>query len=624
MDLLFLIFNAAIFFQYAKLLSLWGITRSTERFIFAYFLLMVQIIATLLLLGALGLLRPIPALVINILVISTLTFIFRPLYLINPVIKARMMWKIILKPFSNKLIAAGALFVLGWLFVCAYYLPPRGVDDLTYHLPFIYESIQRGSWALLPTDLRVQFAYPMNVEVLYTWPVLILRDTRWVDASQIPIGVWTAGIIYLITRHFGLRRTKAFFLAGVFLLTPIVIAQMGTNYIDVSSAGFLLMSLYLTLRFFKTFRKVYLRLSFLSIGTMIGIKYHILYVGLVLTLVLLIELLRRRWISDFLWGIFALAGLGLGWHLRNFLLFTDWEYPIRHVAGTDLSMVYHSAGQSVLSILNKIEITFINFINVGTVDRGFGAFYSIIIFLSWILGGWIFLFRKHSWRKGEVLLFIVALYFLLLMIPIKNAPFPYLGPRTLLAVWPIFILIFGRICFVLNKKKWIHQLIIVICFLGFLMDAKPVVSSTMPNHHWWGRSKVSEFDAYRFSTWYIKRLASSASILDVMTQSLHRQATVFLAAPWGEFFSAPYYGRFLQAKIINFDDHFKGEPDFLVYLTVSPEPLVYVGKYHKTFQEAMHSEYKQVFSCLYGHIFVHPRVFQNGHLHISFSNKAGL
>ena len=266
-DILFFIFNAIIFIQYTNLLPHWGITRFTEKFLFAYLLTMIQIIGTLLFLGSIGWLRPLEAIVLNGIIIFFLSFFSH-----GPACTVSIggVWKEIVEPFSNKIIIVATTVILGWLLACAYFLPPRGVDDITYHLPFIYESIQRGRWTLLPTDLRIHFAYPMNAEVLFSWPVLVLGDTRWVDAAQIPIGIWTSGIIYLFARHFGLRRTKAFFLAGLFLLTPIVIAQMGTNYIDLSSAGFLLSSLYLTMRFLTTTKKIYVRLAFLSIGMMMG------------------------------------------------------------------------------------------------------------------------------------------------------------------------------------------------------------------------------------------------------------------------------------------------------------------------------------------------------------------
>jgi len=608
MDLLYIAFNTIIFIQYADLLSLWGITRKAEKFILAYFLLMVQIIATLLFLGTIGCLFLLPAIMINSIIILSISYFSRPPRLSTPPASGWGMWKVILSPLSNKLIAGCSVLVLGWLLLCAYFIPPRVVDEITYHLPFIFESIQRGRWALLPTDLRIHFAYPMNAEVLYSWPVLFFKDTRWGSASQIPMGVWTSGMIYLFSRHFGLRRSKAFLLAGMFFLTPIVIAQMGTDYIDLTSAGFLLCSLYLTMRFLTSSRKIYVRLAFLSIGTMMGIKYHLLFWGIILALILFFILIRKKWKADFLWGLIAVIGLGLGWHIRNYLLFSDWAYPARATASF-WEISHQSAGGTFISILNKIGLIFIKDINNGTEDGGFGRFYGFIIFFIWITGGWIFLFRKNIWKKGEILFFGIALSFLLLLIPIGNDVFPWIGPRMLLVAWPIYLLIFGRISFVLIKKPGSHQLLITLFFLGFLLDVLPVLNSRTPHHHWWGKPGSSQFESFRYSGWYVGRLGPCASILDTLTQSLPRRATVYLAAPAGEFFSAPFYGSFLQTQIVNFDPQFKGDPDFLVYLTISPEPLVYIGNFRKTLPEAIFSGYKVIFSrAPYGTILANPRV----------------
>ena len=210
------------------------------------------------------------------------------------------------------------------------------------------------------------------------------------------------------------------------------------------------------------------------------------------------------------------------------------------------------------------------------------------------------------------MIFSVALIFLSFVVPMGIEEFPYVGPRVLLVAWPILLLTFGRIVFVLINKPWIHKLVVAFCFLGIASDAPAWTNALMPHHYWWVKSKQSEFESYRYSSWYIGRLGPCTSALDVMTRSLPRRSTVFLAAPVGQFLSAPFYGRFLQSQIINFDPQFTGDPDFLVYLTISSDPLAYVGKYRKTLSEAESSDYKEVFYHSQGRIFAHPRLFKKG------------
>ncbi|MBF0620237.1 MAG: hypothetical protein HQL19_08735, partial [Candidatus Omnitrophica bacterium] len=376
-DILFLIFNVTLYIQYARSLYCWGMTRTAERYVFAFFLMMIQIMGSLLLLGAIGWLYPAPAIGLNAAILLAVKMFSPP---ISPPVDRDKSWQEIAAPISNKLIIFAAAVVTCWLFICAYFLPPRGGDDIVYHLPFIYDSIQHGRWVLLPTELRIHFAYPMNAEVLFSWPLIFLGDTRWVDGVNIPVGLWTAGVMYLFSRHFGLRRASAAFISGVFFLTPIVVAQMGTNYVDLISAGILLSSLYLVIRFLNNGSTIYSCLAFFSIAAMMGMKYHLLFFGLILLVILVSRLSRKRRLAETIVGLIIVAILGLGWHVRNYIQFSDWLYPVRASAGYwDLQS--QSVGDMIRSVLEKINFVFLSGKNCGTYDGGFGTIFAFIAFL---------------------------------------------------------------------------------------------------------------------------------------------------------------------------------------------------------------------------------------------------
>ena len=273
-------------------------------------------------------------------------------------------------------------------------------------------------------------------------------------------------------------------------------------------------------------------------------------------------------------------------------------------------MIAQSVGGVLVSVVQKINIVFLKCIGNGTYDGGFGAVYGFFAFSLYLLLGWRSLLRRKRWGKGEVLLYGVVIGMLLILIPVRNEEFPWIGPRMLLVVWPIVVIAVGRLIFVVNRNVFVQWVWIVCCFLGLLLDAGAVVNSPKPQHHWWGRTGNSEFESYRYSIWYEGRLGPITSALDEMTQSLHRPATVFLAS-CEPFFSAPFYGRFLQTRIINFDPDFEGDPDFFVYVTISSGKLVYVGNYQKTPQEAMSSGYIKVFEDRSGIIFANPRIVNN-------------
>ncbi|MBF0620238.1 MAG: hypothetical protein HQL19_08740 [Candidatus Omnitrophica bacterium] len=423
---------------------------------------------------------------------------------------------------------------------------------------------------------------------------------------QIPVGIWTAGVMYLFARHFGLRRANAFFIAGVFFLTPIVVAQMGTDYIDLTSAGFLLSSVYLTVRFLGTSRTIYSFLAFLSIAAMIGMKYHLLFSAAILLLIFLFILIQKRRFMQVSMGILVVIFLGLGWHLRNYIYFSDWTAPTREVAGY-CNLQFQSAGTMLLSVIKKVETLFLSHKDYGTVYGGFGAIYALLVFLSYFFFGWCFLLRRKRWAKGEVLLYLIVMSMLGLLVSISDETFPCIGPRILLVVWPIMLIIFWRSIFILNKRSFLGKVFVVCCLLGLALDSRVTATAHMPHHHWWGDTRNSEFKAYRYSTGYVVGLGPIAAALDEMTRSLHRPSTIFLAFS-EPFYTAPFYGRFLQTHIVNFDPDFKGEPDFLVYVLTSSDEFLYVGSYKKTLPEARVSKYLKVYESDSGIIFAHPRI----------------
>ena len=56
--------------------------------------------------------------------------------------------------------------------------PPRGIDDVTYHLPPIYQAIQDHRLTVLPIELRGHFGYPLNAEMLFLLVPLFTGSIR--------------------------------------------------------------------------------------------------------------------------------------------------------------------------------------------------------------------------------------------------------------------------------------------------------------------------------------------------------------------------------------------------------------------------------------------------------------
>jgi hypothetical protein len=116
-----------------------------------------------------------------------------------------------------------------WIIVASYYLPPRGVDDLVYHLPPVFEYITSHKIFLLPIDIRSHFAFPENAELLFMWPTIFSYDQRMVDSVNIPFALFSIVVVYVLLSKLNISKKDSFFAAMLYALCPIVIMQAGSN-----------------------------------------------------------------------------------------------------------------------------------------------------------------------------------------------------------------------------------------------------------------------------------------------------------------------------------------------------------------------------------------------------------
>jgi hypothetical protein len=195
-----------------------------------------QIVVTLTLFGAFGLLKPAPIAIANILLSTILLFVAarnidsprrvvgllkRDLNSIRDVLRAALAWETVL-------LAVILAFAGIWIATVIAFYPPRGIDDVTYHLPPIYQSVQDGRLALLPVGLRGHFAYPLNGELLFAWIVLFTHDTRWIDAPQVLFGLLCSIAVFALARRFSLAAREAFLASALFAAMPVALLQAPT------------------------------------------------------------------------------------------------------------------------------------------------------------------------------------------------------------------------------------------------------------------------------------------------------------------------------------------------------------------------------------------------------------
>src|SRR5258708_38926730 len=85
---------------------------------------------------------------------------------------------------ENVLLAGLFAFAAAWIATAIRFYPPRGIDDVTYHLTPVYQAIQDHRLTLLPVALRGHFVSPLNGEMLFLPLPLIYWSIRWIATKS--------------------------------------------------------------------------------------------------------------------------------------------------------------------------------------------------------------------------------------------------------------------------------------------------------------------------------------------------------------------------------------------------------------------------------------------------------
>ena len=93
---------------------------------------------------------------------------------------------------------------------------------------------------MLPVAMDGHFAFPLNAELLFMWPAILTHSQQFVDAVQVIIAFWGVAVVYGLARAVDTKPKTALFVAFLFLFTPVVLAQMGSDYIDIITGVFFL------------------------------------------------------------------------------------------------------------------------------------------------------------------------------------------------------------------------------------------------------------------------------------------------------------------------------------------------------------------------------------------------
>lgn len=238
------------------------------------------------------------------------------------------------RPWAALLVALAGV-ALAWQAMVALILPPFAFDGLTYHLTTAATWVQRGNVAPTPLSLCCAY-YAATPELLIVVPALLQGSDSLVGAVQIPFVILGAAATAGIARAVGLSRSASAAAGALFAVTPAVLAQAPTNYVDVMLAAWVLAALHAVTRYAQTGEARQLLLAGMAAGLVFGTKG----IGLIWAVMLFVTAAGAAIVAvrrghaqarsaGLALGAAAAAGVALGswWFVRNAAMTGNPLYP---------------------------------------------------------------------------------------------------------------------------------------------------------------------------------------------------------------------------------------------------------------------------------------------------------
>ncbi|MEQ1803542.1 MAG: glycosyltransferase family 39 protein [Gammaproteobacteria bacterium] len=488
----------------------------------------------------------------------------------------------------NLVLLALLLAVAAWMAVATWLLPPRGVDDIVYHLPPLYDLVQTGRINILPTQIRVQFLLPLGGDFLYLWLLAFTHADTWVDGVQFVVALFGIGVVAALARSLGASRRDALFAGLLWLFVPVVLAQSASNYVEIILAVTQLVLLYAAVRFWQTGGWLHLAMAGLAAGFGLGVKYSMLVSIAGALPILLAALWRDGGLTRALRGagLFALAAaplpafwLGRNWLVTGYPLF---PYGLGATGLTDVGgnpasalpgFVPEPAAGSALGALLDTPVRFVLYLfedpGLGSLNGGFGLVFwgCALPALAWC--AWRAVARR-DWLA--VLLWaqvLLVVFTFLVQTDVSRVRF---NLRLILVVVGLGLVALSLLLRELREAApWTVPALRVAGVAVSLLAVVQLGANTLPTMQvrdaLTGRGNglaTSPFIHYRQSGPDMAQLAPAFAAVDYLTQDAGGWQ-VSLAAEWRVFNTTPLFGSRLQNGVWNFAAEPAGPADALIF-----------------------------------------------------------
>jgi hypothetical protein len=224
-----------------------------------------------------------------------------------------------------------SMLVLAWVVAVGRLIPPVSWDSLTYHLPPIVKWMhaERIHW----TTIGHPF-YPKNGELFVLWNTIFPRSQTFMNLTQVYFALLGTLGVYTTGRDLSLDMENALVGGSFFLLSPIVLTQAVTTYVDLTYAALAVVSLAFFTAFYRTGARRHLALIGIATGLMLGVKTA----GIVLAGLVGLATTATVWFvhgrcprrTTVQLGVLAatIATFGSYWYARSFVVLGNPIYPV--------------------------------------------------------------------------------------------------------------------------------------------------------------------------------------------------------------------------------------------------------------------------------------------------------